>query len=110
MKETWPRLRCESIGREGKLGYKNMKCRMREKINETSESIRKFGEAKVEIKRGLIKGIEKWRKETTADKLSCTCKEYIRPEYQTYRPVHTRSRGINIILIPLILRNATPIR
>ena len=66
VKETWARMRC---GREGKRGYKNEKCRMCDRENETLEHICECEEAKNEIKRELVEGMEEWREGETGDKL-----------------------------------------
>ena len=57
-KETWARMRCGSGGKEGKRGYKNVKRRMCDRENETLEHICECEEAKNEIKRELVEGME----------------------------------------------------
>ena len=62
-------MRSESVGREGKRGYENVKCRMCVRENETLEHVRECEEAKVEMKRELVEGMEKWRSKETGDNL-----------------------------------------
>ena len=69
VKETWARMRCGSVGREMERGYKNVKCRMCVKENETLEHVLECDEAKVEIKKELVECMEKWRNKETGDKL-----------------------------------------
>ena len=58
VKETWARMRCGSVGREEKRGYNNVKCRICDRENETLEHICECEEAKIEISRELVEGIQ----------------------------------------------------
>ena len=68
-KKTWARMRCGSVGKEVDRGYKNVKCRMCVKENETLEHVLECEEAKVEMKKELVEGKEKWRNKERGDKL-----------------------------------------
>ena len=51
VKETWARIKCGSVGREGKRGYKNVKCWMCVRECETLEHVLECEEVEAEIKR-----------------------------------------------------------
>ena len=72
LKETWARMRCGSVGREWKHGYKNEKCRMCDRENETLEHICECEEAKNEIKMELVEEMEEWRNGEAGDKVRKT--------------------------------------
>ena len=60
VKETLARMRCGSVGKERKWGYKNVKCRMCDREKETLEHICECEEAEIEIRRELVEGMEEW--------------------------------------------------
>ena len=67
--ETWTRMKCGSVERERKRGYKNVECRMCVRENETLDHLLGCEEAKAEMKRKLLDGTEKWRNKETGYKL-----------------------------------------
>ena len=70
MKEEWARLRCGNIGKVGKKGYEDWRCRICGKKDESINRIWMCKDARELLKDEWVRGVDEWREGKIGEELS----------------------------------------
>lgn len=62
LRKEWARLRCGNISKEGRKGFKDMRCRVCKECEEDLEHIWECQGIRGKMKKEIVQGIENWRR------------------------------------------------